>query len=97
MNQSVHWSLLAGTALALLLMTPMSTRRDAVATTTFAGAAARTLHNALNALAEAADSNRNDQPEAATLALLLGGGAGAWLVHRRNSLPSMSGDVRTRR
>jgi CubicO group peptidase (beta-lactamase class C family) len=88
MNQSVHWSLLAGTALALLLMTPMSTRRGTAATTTFAGVMVQTAQSALDALAEAADGNRNDQPEAAALALVLAGGTGVWLVRRRSSLPS---------
>lgn len=87
MNQSLHWSLLACTALALLLMTPVSARPGSAPVTTFAtvvGAA----REAIGALGVAADANRGDAPEAATVSLLVAGVGAAWCVRRRNSIPS---------
>lgn len=88
MNQSLHWSLLAGTALALLLMTPISPRRGAAPTTTFATVAVATVQRSLEALAESANANRDEVPEAGTVSLLIAGAAGFWLVRRRSALPS---------
>lgn len=95
MNQSLPWSLLASTALALLLMTPVSTHQSGARVTTFATVVAA-LQQSVEALREAAEHNRPAMPEAATLALLIGGLTGAWCVHRRTA-PSGSGGVRTRR
>lgn len=95
MNQSLPWSLLASTALALLLMTPVSTHRSGARVTTFA-TVVTALQHSVEALGEAAERNRPVMPEAATLALLIGGLAGAWCVHRRAD-QSESGGIRTRR
>lgn len=88
MNQSMPWSLLAGTALALLLMTPITSRTGGRPTATFLTLAVATVQNGLDALTESASANRNDAPEAATLSLLVAGTAGFWCLRRRNSQPS---------
>lgn len=75
---------MASTALALLLMTPVSAQRNGASTTTFAVIVA-SVQQAIEALAEAADTNRVEVPEAGTLSLLIAGGAGAWCVRWRNA------------
>jgi hypothetical protein len=84
MNQSLPWSLVASTALALLLMTPVSVQRNGASMTTF-GAVVATVQQAIDALTDASDANRSEVPEAGTLSLLIAGGAGAWCVRRRNA------------
>jgi hypothetical protein len=83
----MQWSLLAAIALALLLMTPLTTRRGAPTSATFITTAFTTVRQSFAALAEETETNRGDSPEAATLSLLIAGFAGAWCVRRRNSVP----------
>lgn len=80
------WSLMASTALALLLMTPVSARPGEAPATTF-GTMVAAAHHAIAALGDAAAANRGEAPEAATLSLLIGGAAGLWCVRRRNGIP----------
>jgi hypothetical protein len=88
MKHSLHWSLLAVTALALLLMTPLTTSKGARSSLTFATVTFSTVRQSLAALAEFSETHRPEAPEAATLSLLLAGAAGAWCVRRRNSVPT---------
>lgn len=91
MNHSLHWSLLASTALALLLATSMSTRSRAVPANWFSTAAASAIERSLDALTpvlSSAGPNAAKAPEPAAVSLLLAGIASAWLVRRRVTVPS---------
>jgi hypothetical protein len=107
MNQSLHWSLLAGFALVLLVATPASTPQNAVAATTFSNAAAHALHRSLDTFTDSLGASRGADAfhprDPAAASLLIFGIAGVWLIRRRTQLSivrtgqSASGGVRTRR